>query len=788
MASLTIHGSWFGIPEYDTEGVFTENAYLLNMGLWSLGFAVVALLIGIGLSCYADKRYKWFEDLVDNHLAKAFVFVWFFGFIIYNIGMYTGEPWTLLGNVPMAIVHAFGIFIFDGDVSAVHDPYYNNGLYMCLFALVHFLAALVSLMFVLKYFGFNIMAMIKRWRARSRKKAQTYVFWGMNDAAYYLAHDIKVHYGASKDYHTVVVRTNSDYDADSLNAQNGLDRVFSFLSIKKNDLSRFKELDCITVNTLTSLSTIDIAPEATLVDILSKVFHLGSLCRIISASTLKELHFFFLSDNEETNIQAVANLKKDSTLAAFLSKSKEHRIIFHCHARFNSVSRVIEDEVLAEGMEVKIVDSSHISVEMLKKKTELQPVNYVTVEKDATVSSTFNSLVVGFGEVGTEATRFLYEFGAFVKTGSTRQDVRRSDFNCHVIDKDMAGKAGLFVANAPSIQPALALRENDVPEDSLITLHQMDCQSTKFYQELETWLRDRLNYVVVCTDNDELNISLAVRIFKLAIRYRENLDQFCILVRIHKDENGHFQKIAWHYNRLWAANGKATAKPTHQTVVSSTEKVGMPIYLFGSDKEVYTFDNIVSVRLEDEAKAFKAKYDASMNAVKRLSGKAEDTIQTWEEERRDLMQLTGNYKGFSPTYSGVMRLRRTRSQNLSNCLHRQTKQILAESALGKDVCQNLRTAHLLFREDGQTKYKLREGGVPPSSVTRVLDVLAQTEHLRWNASHEILGYLLVGDVNHKDEARLQHGCLVPWQELPEDIQSYDYNVVDVSLDLIDERQ
>ena len=52
------------------------------------------------------------------------------------------------------------------------------------------------------------------------------------------------------------------------------------------------------------------------------------------------------------------------------------------------------------------------------------------------------------------------------------------------------------------------------------------------------------------------------------------------------------------------------------------------------------------------------------------------------------------------------------------------------------------------------------------------------------ASHEILGYREDVAEDDKDEARLLHGCLRPWQELTETVRSYDYNVVDVSLGII----
>ena len=69
-------------------------------------------------------------------------------------------------------------------------------------------------------------------------------------------------------------------------------------------------------------------------------------------------------------------------------------------------------------------------------------------------------------------------------------------------------------------------------------------------------------------------------------------------------------------------------------------------------------------------------------------------------------------------------------------------------------------------------------------VIEVLNVLAKTEHLRWVASHEVLGYIDYGTENDKDEARLLHGCLKPWESLSTRLQSYDYNVVDVSLGII----
>lgn len=771
------------IPKYVEPYTFQDNSFFASLGFRSFVIALVVILIMIGLSYFIDSKYKWFEQFVDKHLVKAFCIVWFFGFCVYDVGQYTGNPWSLLGNIPMAIVHAFGIFIFDGDVSALHGPFHNNWVFMACFSSAHLLAALVSLLFVVKYFGFHIMSALRRMAVRTPKET-TFVFWGMNDASYNLAKDIKKHLSESNDYRTIVIRTIDD-NVDAIEARNGMSRIFSFLTIKKNDLNHLRELDCITSSVFSDVSTLDVSSDATSADILKKDLHLGSVCKIIRKRTTSTIHFFLLSDNEVANIQAVANLKKDTTLKEFLASDKSHKIVFHCHARYNSFNRVIEDEGLIDRVEVKIVDSSLIGVGMLRQKVDLQPVSYVKIEPDATVSSAFKSLVVGFGEVGKDVTRFLYEFGSFVKTGSTDDHVERSDFTCHVTDRQMSNLAGLFVSNAPSIKPAMSFKGNMDALPSHIVMHDMDCKSVEFYQQLEDWIRDDLNYIVICTGSDDLNVSLAVRIFKLAIRYRKNLENFRILARIHNDENGNFRTIVEHYNRLWAADEQSInkVKRTHQKTITVTDHIQTPISLFGSDQDVYTYNNVVADQLEKEAMDYKAKYDASINELKILSGNKEEEIQTWENERKDLMQLTEEYKGYAPTYSGMMRLRRIQSQNRSNCLHKATKRKLAEVALGMEDSTVLR--HMVFRKENQTTYSWKGGLEPNPAVNRVLDVLAQTEHLRWNASHEILGYLDEGDENYKDEARFQHGCLKTWQELSELVQSYDCNVVDVSLGIID---
>ena len=777
-----ISSNEIGLPIYKEMSIFPENTPFSMLVFWSVVFAILVIFVTLIFSFFVDKKHKLFEEVANRSLTYVFVFVWLFGFVVYDIGMYTGEPWSLLGNVPMAIVHAFGIFIFDSDVSAIHEPFHNNTWFMASFSLVHFLAALVSLVFVLKHFGYNMIAAFRR-RFIGSSKDNTFVFWGLNDATYYLAKDINKRCEEENNYRIIVVRTNAETEKE--NVPNGMNRLLNILSLKNKDVDRLKELDCITTNTFVNLSTceIDENVQASL-DILEKKLRLKSLCRIIRKKTTGALHLFFLSSDDNANIQAVANLKRDKTIQEF---AKRGNVKFYCHARYNSIHRVIEDELTEKNIEVKVVDSSHICVELMKGNPELHPVNYVKVENDATISSPFNAMVIGFGEVGMDAVRFLYEFGAFVKCNSRNGKVERSEFHCHVVDEKMEELAGVFTANAPSIETSKKWKQE---EDKMINLYSIDCRSVEFYEKIKKWI-EKLNYIVVATGDDETNISLAVRLFRLAIRSRQDdLDKFRILVRIQHDENGHIKKIKEYYNRLWAAelqdrpDEKNKKKKLHQKSVASDAQVEMPITLFGSAESVYRYDNIIDNSLIKKAKKFKKKYDLSINELRIRSGEEPYPIEEWEDEQNSAMQISDEYKGYAPTLGGVMRLRRVQSQNLGNYLHVTTKKVLAETALGEGYEDMFR--HGLIRNEGELIYSWRDNSNDPiANVQKVLDVLAQTEHLRWNASHEILGYKGNEVEGYKDEARLVHGCLRDWDELKDITKSYDYNIVDVSLGIID---
>lgn len=781
--------------------LYTFNEHYGILTFYGVLWAFVFMLLMVGLAYLFYKKDKALR-FCDRYLTYAFVAVWLLGFVVYDVGMYPDHSadWpnallAILGVGPMAIIHAFGMFILQSDVSAIHDACHNSGWYMFFFSIAHLLAAFISMVFVIRHFGFNIVAAIIKFIKTYfwvSDKENLYVFWGMNDATYYLAKDIIADKNNAGRIMIIRVK-NAKEDPNKLI---GMDRLFNFLSVSNSHLDKLQELQklgCLTSSTFGSMT--DMPDDK---DLISHELRMNSVVKLMKHTTGR-VHMFLLGDDEEFNLQSVGNLKRDKTVSEYVqpkseSQPKPPKVTFYCHARKGSIHRVIEDEPTHENIEVRLIDSSYMSVELLKmeEKVHLQPVSYVDIKDDATVSSAFNALVVGFSEVGLDMVRFLYEFGAFVKYKDKKDEtaptedgkkplVERSPFHCYVVDKEMKSLAGTFAAKAEAIHPVLDPKDEDEALKSLISLHHMDCQSKEFYEHLKEWL-PTINYVVFATGDDEFNMSQAVRLFKLAIRYRDNLEHFRIMVRVRHDESGHFERIAHHYNRLWAAECAETVdeKKEHQKTIKVTDEVDAPITPFGSSKEIYTASHIINEKLKAIAMKFKEKYDKSLYKHQEADGKIPYPIVTWDQQQNDAMQLTGEFKDYSPTYTAMTKLRRVQDQNYANSLHIMTKVILARTALkvDKDYC-----LQGLARLDNKMTYEWRgKDLLSLEKVRPVMDVLAQTEHLRWVASHEIRGYQRdPSDKTKRDEARLIHQYMCDWWELPEETRSFDYNAVDVSL-------
>ena len=748
---------------------------------------VAALLMVVHVSRWIiNKRVSLNRSRQLKALATSMVFLWAAGLLAYMYALASGSgtfhSFELLFRSALC---SLGMFAFqvDGDVFANITGDNDAPLIRGIISVITILASLLTVLLFVSLVAHRLWAYLRlvfsTIRATIFPRRRLFVFFGINDASKVLAEDIRKTQ-KENDYSIIFVETPLTEDEGEQGS--GIDSIMSILTHRAETFRTAvynNALLSIASSRLSDLSTSDIEADN---NVLCSI-GVGLLARIVRnmhKTKNAEAHYFILSDSDTDNLNKAGVLRLDSTIMSAAERGVKTTL--YCHARYNSAHRVIEDEACGENIDVRIIDSSRICVEHLKQDVSLQPVNFVDVEQDGTVSSPFNALVIGFGEVGLDAVRFLYEFSAFAATGSTSEKVERSPYHCDVVDNRMDILAGKFYTNTPALRSLPVAPRGELSQenaDNSIVLHNFDARSAEFSKLLLDKIKT-LNYVVVATADDTLNITLAVRIMRLAIRYSQRPQMLRILVRVHDRSDGNIDIVADHYNRLFKAqNDKETLR---------AERPDGPITLFGDFASIHTYENIVSDRLVREARRYLDKYNNRFPS---------EWKEDWDARHR---RLLGNGKGshFSPSMSNIMELRRKESQDIANAKHAATKLLLAQKAFeksgkdGKAKLQELRSAitnGTITREFGKTSYTFNtpnsSSNAQPSTLDSqrpILATLAWTEHLRWCASHEVLGYVY-GD--KKDEARMTHDNLVPWQELTEEVQSYDCNVVDVSLEEIE---
>lgn len=76
------------------------------------------------------------------------------------------------------------------------------------------------------------------------------------------------------------------------------------------------------------------------------------------------------------------------------------------------------------------------------------PVNFVDVDTSkACVKKPFTSMIIGFGETGRDAFRFLYEFGALIDVNGNRNPQK-----IYVVDEHIDELKGDFLMKAPALK------------------------------------------------------------------------------------------------------------------------------------------------------------------------------------------------------------------------------------------------------------------------------------------------------------------------------------------------
>ena len=595
-----------------------------------------------------------------------------------------------------------------------------------------------------------------------------YIFFGLNAPSRLLAKSIKTREGEKAVVVFVENRTPSDDD------QSGWGSIVSIFTHRRQTFLDIDELDARVTFTEVSLSdlssdklrNLDILEELNLVRLRGLI---NSLSKGIQDS---QMHIFFLSEDEDENIRSLSVLALDETIQK-TKKTINQR--FYCHARQNGLNRIVEDIAFKQEIEVRIIDSSYMAVELLKADAKNHPIRFVDIDtkNPTTVKSEFDSLIIGFDEVGRDSLKFLYEFGAFVDSNASPLEEHRSPFHCVVVDKRMNELEGSFVNFTPAV-----LGQVNADGSPLVELRSCDCLGKDFYEQvLCSKFCQSLNYIVVAIGDDELGMTLAIRMLNHIRRVREDLSRLRIYVRSYRtDKEEYMQKIATHYSEGYNRSSK---KEYQNDAV---------IQLFGQAEQIYSYDIIVNEELTAKGRIFKEGY-ARLKGEKMLW----DTRRKKEQDKGSLDSLR--------------RLRRQESQDLANALHVGTKIfLLQKSMLAENAEYNWRDLmRRYFDSDSMPQCegsydKIKYPLLTAFENSAILN-LARLEHIRWIASHEMLGYTKANKELHScDERTRQHNCLRPWQELDEegrmvtklegwacDYKLFDFGVVDNSILLSKDR-
>ena len=588
-----------------------------------------------------------------------------------------------------------------------------------------------------------------------------YVFFGMDDSSCMLAKSIRKHEGEKA---VIVFVENTLLNEDNTS---GWDGVIGMFTHRRQTFVYADEIGARVTFTEQRLCDIDkdkignadILGEINLVCLRDLI---QGICKGVGDA---QLHIFFLSENEDENIRALSVLSQDSTLK---QAQTGINLRIYCHARRNDLNRIVEDIAFKNGLDVRTIDSSYLAVELLKADESNHPVHFVELDElnPTTIKSAFTSLIVGFDEVGRDALKYLYEFGAFIDSKATPSNEKRSIFRCVVADKRMDELVGTFESFSPTV---MTQRNSDKNNSNLVELKSCDCLSSDFYVNIlnDNFCRN-LNYIVIAVGDDELGMTLAIRILNYIRKGRPDLHALRIYVRSYRsDKEAYMQKIADYYNEGY-----------NKGLRNASYKNDAVIKLFGQSKDIYSYDTIINEMLTQKGRKYQESYA-------RLRGES----ILWDDRRKKELG-----KG---TLDNMRSLRRKELQDLGNALHAETKVYLLKKAMGDNFDWN----DFLNRYFDDNNMPLCEGSYDKikyplltKKENEVILNLARLEHLRWNASHEMLGYRKAHAGLHScDERTREHNCLRPWHELddesratlnsdwPCDYKLFDFSVVDNSI-------
>lgn len=563
---------------------------------WLDGVNIVIALLAIIFAVSICKPKV--KVMLFRHLKIQAFLIWVCGVILYMVGF--NEHGSAASNVALLLrssLSSMEMFVSHSDLIEVNEKFHSNPTYMALFALTHFCAVAISAIFILRLFGFRLVSWVKVMKAYICSwlplNCNYYVMFGVNSNTLMLANSI--HKKRKEEKQRIIFIKMPEKGHSHAATRFSFSHFFHSDS---NGIDKYLEdIEMMGALLFNSSRSFDNPILKHSIDDVFKVFQALDFSWIVrmplqnllrNSATRKnkkfngsKVEFFFLSDEEKDNLIAVTVLQK---IQKKQIDYKNFSFNCYCHARKSQNNAAMLNEG-ALAFKVHIIDTSNLAVLDLKRDNRYHPVNFV--EKDTntgTVKSAFTGMVIGFGETGRDAFRFLYEFSSFTKDNQGNPSAKK----IHIIDKDLDELKAEFLTEAP------ALRN----KSEIDWWNGQSTHSAAFWDKLKTIIQD-LNYIVISIKDDEEAVGIATSIFEYAYRYRDNFNRFKIFVRLRNSMREDFLR---------------NHKEFFETIIP-----------FGSVMDAFSYDTINKDVLEKAAKRFKYRYDI-------LYGAKFDAIENGNEE------------------------------------------------------------------------------------------------------------------------------------------------------------
>lgn len=604
-----------------------------------------------------DRRYVFVASLI-----------FLCGFVLYFIGFnYEGSKHNLVALVGRSLLSSLEMFVSHSDLLEVDPDCKESFLYMAIFSLIHFLAVFVNISLLFNIIGFQSSSFIKirNW-LNSKERRNLYVFVGEGDATQLLSASIRKN---DPDAWIVWIQ---NYEKAEAGGHVSLSSILSRMSYRRSLVDEADEIGAVLLR-----SHMSVVNTSKTYDLKEVMKDLGlSRLEMLLANTLSA-NLFFLSDDIEKNMAQTYMFTGIRTVKP---------IHIFCHACRNEVNLSLETRHLKPDEKgfppkVTLLDSARMTALKIMETPADSPLAVTEFAEDGSVSKPFTSLVVGFGNHGREAVKLLHEYACF-----TAPDGSRTRHECTVIDSKMDSIVGPFLTTCP------AFRNN--PDFRFI---QGNAGSTMFWDKVVE-LAGRLNYAVVATGDDMLNLRIALEIYNEVRKARNNdLHDFIVLTRNYDPSHRqHIDCVVDFYNSTNASSGGR-------------------IIPYGRKCDIFDYNLVFNSLV---AKGLEVFYKTCLERA----GKVADSFDLDQEMNLTLIE----------------KVRRTYSQLVSLCLHIPSNLHIA----------GIRGENGWFTKEGEEKIKemldmIQNGD---SKDSRLMYYLAKTEYHRWRAFLDVSGYEPLNDL------------------------------------------